>query len=1285
MSFLSPFQPVDPRVSFPKLEEEILRFWKTYNCFQKSLEIRESSEKFTFYDGPPFATGLPHYGHILAGTIKDVIPRYQTMLGKYVPRRFGWDCHGVPVEHEMEKQLGFKNKNDIEAYGVQNFCESCRGIVLKYTEEWQKTVERMGRWVDFKKAYKTMDPGYMETILGVFSRLWNEEYIYEGKKVVAYSPKLASTLSNFEANLNYKDIDDPAVTVQFELEDEPNTFLLAWTTTPWTLASNLGLCVHPQMEYVQVEYTRESTPKKIIIAKNLLPTLFKEKNLLTIFSEEKNTENGMNIYYEKVFHGSELIGKKYKPLFPFLSRLHLQKGKKHIPSYDFSHAFRVFGDEYVSDSDGTGIVHLAPTGEDDARILQDNNVPLIYPFTPSCYFDETIPELQGKYFRYDPVIEGSKENNANTWIIRELKNNGSLLKREQIRHSYPHCWRTDCALMYRGVHTFFVNIQKIKKRLIENNRDIHWIPNHIKNGRFGKILENAPDWAISRNRYWGAPIPVWKCKKCDHIEVASSVREIGEKAKKEGSIFVVRHGEGEHNQKKILSSSVDDAIPLTKKGQQQAKEIGEKLKGRNIDFVFSSPLLRTRQTTEKVLEACGEQKEVYIDQRIREIDAGDMNEKSLEEWNKHFKKGPKFTQNPHNGESYADVEKRVRDFLMDIREKYKHKNILVVAHGVVLRIITKYFLFLEEEETLALPLPPGEMREFSFTQLPVNTSQDVDLHRPYIDEIVFDCSKCNGDMHRVSDVLDCWFESGSMPYASQTDNTPLMRELKKHYSSLKKNTYSGFPADFIAEGLDQTRGWFYTLHTLGNIIFGKPTFKNVVVNGIVLAEDGQKMSKSKKNYPDPKIIFDTYGADAMRFYLMNSPAVRADDLCFSEKGVSEVLRKTLLPLWNAYSFFVTYANIDKWQKPKKKYSNNTPPQFFPKNKLDRWILTELRYLVEKFREKMNTYEIDAACREIPYFLDHLTNFYIRRSRRRFWKAEITSDKEEAFHTLYEVLRTISQVLAPISPFITEKIWQNLRQEHEETSIHHCSFPSHKYFPKENKLQSEILAVRTIISLALSIRSTTKIRVRQPLSVIKIALPPSLPSSVVLENIYIIQEEINVKSVEVSNEPGELGTMIAKPDAKKLGPRFGKDIQHIIREAKQGNLVQNDDGTYTIDKWKVDSNELEIGFLGKEGLNVESEKGIVVALDTHISPELREEGIAREIIRHIQELRKIAKYHISDRIDVKISGVNKVVKNYGESLIKPEVLAQTICEEMKNPDEEKEVNVEGEFIQIAVRR
>lgn len=1657
---MSNFPPIDPKANFSEIEQQILAFWRENDCFRQSLELRKNAPRFEFYDGPPFATGLPHYGHILAGTIKDVIPRFQTMRGKSVPRKWGWDCHGVPVEHQIEKKLGLKNRDDIEKIGIKAFNENCRSIVMQCASDWRKTVERMGRWVDLENDYKTMDPDFMESIIWVFSELYKKGMIYEGFKVVPYSPKLASPLSNFEANLNYKNITDAAVTVAFELETGEK--ILAWTTTPWTLPTNLGLCVNPEMEYVKFEAKRwvhkdgdisfvdyssiadndglivlwkEIEPVQFIVAKKKLPLLLKEmysteiseniwekRNALDLIEYEANSqylansalplfdiipnyeidedevvrgERGHRPVFRRfkileTFSGKDLIGKSYKPLFPFFQ--------------NHQNAFRIFGDDFVSDSDGTGIVHLAPTGEDDSRILTANGVELFYPYTPDCHFShENFPEdLNGLYFRKDPTVENSDQN-ANSWVLRTLREQGKIFREESLNHSYPHCWRTDCALMYRGVESFFVNVQKIKSEMIAKNHDeISWIPAHIRDGRFGKILENAPDWAISRSRFWGSPIPVWRSAS-GKIIVPSSVEEIAKNAKiTGGKIFATRHGEGEHNTQKIVSCSLEGGAKLTEKGRAQAEELGKQIAEEKIDTIFVSPLLRTRETAE-IIKKYAPNAKFLLEDELREIDLGDMNECNFSDWRAQFPDWKaRYFDNPHCGETSEEVGKRVENFLQKIRKDYADKNIIVVAHGEILRHFWRFFWNRSPQEVIETIPPTGKFFEFSFSARPENDRGELDLHRPWIDHIVLE--KDGEDYFRTPEVLDCWFESGSMPYASTevaksqmrneksratneklkvrneelqkpkilflsgtcgagkttisklfekegwkvlhgdeitnelfgnceiwkspeklekvheklitdaqkllkngksvvidfvcdkkseiefwkqnfpevsfqllhpslntifqrdrenfpdrdevfekrttelheilenlrelygaenfldtSSETPeqtfakIFKKLKvkneelamedleiremnpdeknllikirkenllqpegfteesdwnfqdtecafvvlennkivghigfldkpesvhirtlfvnkkfrekglgrellqrveekakrknifkisvyssdsalnfyekngfkktgevavaKHgtqYPKMEKNlsffpSQSSFhPADFIAEGLDQTRGWFYTLHVLGNALFQKPAFKNVIVNGIVLAEDGQKMSKSKQNFPDPNLIFEKYGADAMRFYLMNSPAVRAEDLRFSERGVEETLRKVFLPLWNAFSFFTTYANIDEWSPEKKADSKS------PLNKLDAWILAELRVLTEKVGAALENFKIDEAAREFPEFFDSLTNFYIRRSRRRFWKSGLDADKNDAFSTLYFVLKSVAKLMAPIAPFLPEKIWQSLRTENDPLSVHFCDFPHSEEFPKNEELRSEIDALRTILSLGLSLRAAKKIGVRQPLSRLKIALPPAISAEKVLENESEICEELNVKTLEIVSDFSDLAEKIAKPDARKIGPKFGKSVQQIIIAAKAGNFEELPNGQIQVGEFVLESDEIAIEFVGKSGLDVASEKGIVLALDFEITEKLRREGMARELIRHFQELRKESGFEISDRISAAVLGADEVISRF-ETMIAEEILANEFSLQVHDFPITKELEIDGKKITIAVKK
>ena len=778
-----PFEKINPQTDFAKMEESILEFWKKENIFYRSVAEKNDTNRYFFYDGPPFATGLPHYGHILAGTIKDVIPRYQTMLGKKVERRFGWDCHGLPVEFEAEKELGLKGKQDIEKMGVYKFNEYCRSIVLRYTEEWKKSVQRMGRWADLEKPYKTMDLDFMESIWWVFQTLWKKKLIYQGSKILAYSTRLHTPLSNFEVNLGYKDVQDPSIVVAFQKSGTANEYFLAWTTTPWTIPSNLALSVNPKIRYAKVA----SEGKLYYLAESLVSQYFKE-----------------NFEIKATMLGKELLGEKYNAVFPYFAK------------HSAQNAFQIFSGDFVSEESGTGIVHCAPMfGEDDFEIGKKHNLPEVLPLDDNGFFDETVPDFQGLYFK-----------DADKPIMAALKKAGFLFKQSTIVHSYPFCWRSDTPLIYRAIPSWFVAVTKFKETMLKNNQQVHWKPEHIKNGRMGKWLESAKDWSISRNRYWGTPIPVWICESCGNQECLGSQKELEEKT------------------------------------------------GKKIN----------------------------------------------------------------------------------------------------------------------------------------------DLHSHFIDELTFPCPKCQKGnsqqtMRRTSEVLDCWFESGAMPYGQE------------HYPFENKEKFDkAFPADFISEGLDQTRGWFYTLIVLSNALFGKCAFKNIIVSGMILAEDGKKMSKSLKNYPDPNELIDKYGADAIRLYLLNCAAIKAEEYCFSETLLKETAKNYLIPLWNVLSFFSTYANIDKWQVQELKATTQL------ENPLDIWIISKLHSLLKQVKKEMDDYDLNRAVQPFLVFIDQLTNWYIRRSRRRFWKAEQGEDKQQAYLCLYEILSQLSKVLAPFIPFLADKIYQVIKMK-----------------------------------------------------------------------------------------------------------------------------------------------------------------------------------------------------------------------------------------------------------------
>ena len=994
------YKPVDPKVNFPEMEENVLSFWHENDIFRKSIEQREGKEEFVFYDGPPFATGLPHFGHFVPGTIKDIIPRYKTMKGMKVDRRFGWDCHGLPVEYEMEKELGISGKRQIEDFGVAKFNESCRSIVLRYTGEWRRIITRMGRWVDFDNDYKTMDPDYMESIWWVMKQLWERGLLYQGHYILPYCPRCSTVLSNHELNLGgYIDVHDPAITVRFKLDGEANTYFLAWTTTPWTLPSNLGLALGADISYVKVKDGDDF----FIMAKERLPAYYKDPENYLIVSEMK---------------GSELKGIAYEPLFPYFAELKNEG------------AFRTLNGDFVSTEDGTGIVHIAPGfGEDDYNVMKDSGVTLVCPIDAEGKFTDEVPDYEGLFVK-----------DADKQIIRRLKEEGKLIKHDQYLHSYPHCWRCKSPLIYRAISSWFVKIDGIKNKMLAANQKIEWVPAHLKEGRFGKWLENSRDWAISRNRYWGNPIPIWKCDSCDETECIGS------------------------------------------------------------------------------------------------------------------------------------------------REELKEKS------GVMLD----------------------------------------DLHKHFVDDLTFPCSCGNGTMRRIPEVLDCWFESGAMPYGQ--NHYPF--ENKKHFEE-------HFPADFIAEGLDQTRGWFYTLTVLAAALFDSPAFEHVVVNGLVLSEDGKKMSKSERNYTDPMSVINQFGADALRLFLMHSAAVKAEDLRYSDDGVKDVLKSIIIPLWNAYSFYVTYANIDEYEPVEYPRGSDNP--------LDRWILSEAERLIAEVSVQLEAYDMQKSIDPIVNFIDLLNNWYIRRSRRRFWRSENDSDKEQAYSVLRAVLMKLCLVSAPFVPFITEEIYGNLKAPGMPDSIHLCDYPVSDEAGRDHELERKMTVARQAVSMGRALRSMYNIKTRQPLKALHLVTRDKEEKTILREMEDLIREELNIKDVIFRENEEELVEYRAKANYRTLGKELGKDMKLAAERIENLSMdeIQSllDGATLEID---IGPRELELTLesvivqrVEKENLKVLNEGSLTVALDPEITEDLRQEGIVRDIVRSVQSLRKESGFDVTDRIKLSLYGSDEV--------------------------------------------
>ena len=1018
------------KADFPNLEEKVLDRWEKDNTFQVSVDSKPEESEYVFYDGPPFANGLPHHGHLLTGYVKDVVPRFQTMKGKKVERRFGWDCHGLPAEMEVEKELQVSGRSEITEYGIDKFNERCEESVLRFTEEWEKTVTRQARWVDFENDYKTMDPSYMESVMWAFKQLWEKDLIYEAFRVMPYSWGAETPLSNFEIRLDdaTRPRQDPAVTVAFDLDTKENESekvrLLAWTTTPWTLPSNLALAVGAEIEYSKL---KDSDGTIWIIS----------SNALSRYEEQLEDMEDLG-----TIRGSELIGKKYKPLFDF---------------FDYrTDAFKVLEADWIDDQEGTGIVHMAPGfGEDDQTVCEANDISI----------GDVVPvDDKGCYTKEVKTWKGMNVFDANPEIISTLKSNGQLLRHDSYEHNYPHCWRTDTPIIYKAISSWYVKVTDLTEQLLANNQAINWIPEHVQNGRFGMWLEGARDWSISRNRFWGSPIPVWKSDNSDYPRV----------------------------------------------------------------------------------------------------------------------------------DVYGSIEEIEKDF------------------GV----------------------------------------KPDNLHRPFIDEL----TRPNPDdptgksfMHRVPEVLDCWFESGSMPFA------------QVHYPFENKEWFDDhFPADFIVEYINQTRGWFYTLHVLATALFDRPAFQNVICHGILLAEDGAKLSKKLRNYTEPNEIFVKQGSDALRWYLMSANIVRGGDSRISDNGIDDVVRHVLLPIWNAYSFFTLYANVDGYEAKFRTESEHL---------LDRYLLAKTRQLVESVDSKMEDYDLPGATESIQAFIDALNNWYIRRSRDRFWEKrtkENENEKKDAYDTLYTVLKIFSQVSAPFLPMIMEEIHTGLTGE---PSVHLTDWPDPEILPEDKPLVENMDRIRDAASTALRLREDEGIRVRLPLSSMVIAGPGSSSLSNFLE---LLTDEVNVKEIKLIEDLDKYATYSLQPNGSLLGPRLGKEVQSVFAAAKSGDWELNEDGTAKVADVLLNAEEFELGLQPHEGITAATLNSgdAIIILDTEITEDLAKEGIARDVIRQVQQARRDAELVVTDRIQIWLDGGETIlegVKTFEEYVASQILATEIIYGRAENPD------------------
>lgn len=1038
------YKKVNSSLNFVENEKEILEFWKENKIFEKSMEKDSEGKNFSFYDGPPTANGKPHIGHILTRVIKDIIPRYKTMQGYHVDRKAGWDTHGLPVELEVEKVLNLDGKQDIENYGIEPFIKKCKESVWKYTSEWEKMSDRVGYWVDMEHPYVTYDDNYIESVWWAIKQIYDKGLLYKGHKIVPYCPRCGTALSSHEVAQGYKEVEEISIFVRFKAKEAENTYFLAWTTTPWTLPSNVALCMNPDENYVLIQ---AEDGKKYILAENLVSTHFENYKVL-------ETKKGLD--YE---------GMAYEPLFDYA-----KPNKK---------SYYVTCDNYVTLTDGTGIVHIAPAfGEDDANVGRKYDLPFVQ-----------MVNDRGEFVAEATDFAGMKAKSADKPIIAMLKDKDLLFKELPFTHSYPHCWRCDTPLLYYARTSWFVKMTAVKEQLLKNNATVNWLPKTIGTGRMGNFLENVIDWGISRERYWGTPLPVWVCKDCGEIHVVGS-----------------------------------------------------------------------------------------------------------------------------------------RD----------------------------------------------ELREAS------GLKENIELHRPYLDEVKFTCDACGGEMIREKEVIDCWFDSGSMPFA------------QFHYPFENKELFEkNFPADFISEAVDQTRGWFYTLLAISTLLFDKAPFKNCIVLGHVNDKDGIKMSKHKGNVVDPFSVLDKQGADAVRwyFYTISAPWIPSR---FHGDAVSEAQRKFMGTFWNTYAFFVLYAEIDKFNPAEYKLKDCKLAL------MDKWVLSRLNTLVRNVSSKLDEYNIIDAGREIQNFTDDLSNWYVRRCRERYWGKEMTEDKKSAYVTLYTVLTTMSKTIAPFTPFMAESVYQNLVAnffENEPRSVHMCEFPKCDESLIDEKLEQSMSTVLDVVVLGRSARNNANIKNRQPLGKMFVACEEK--TELDAEYIGIIAEELNIKNVEFTSEKGKFVTYSLKPQLRTLGAKYGK-VLNVIRtylaecdaDAVVSTVKSGSKFNVTLEGVNVElaEEDLLISTISREGYVSVADKGITVVLDTNLTEELLREGLMREIISKIQTMRKEADYEVVNHINLQFSGSEKIEKIFEEN--GEEIKSVILCDNVsKGTDGEfvKEWDVNGEKVVFAIAK
>lgn len=1071
-------------------ELETLAFWQEKAIFEKSVETPAGEAPrgtFTFYDGPPFATGLPHHGHILAGTIKDAIPRYQTMKGNSVRRVWGWDCHGLPIENLIEKKLGLQSKKDIEEFGIDKFNRDAFSSVLQYEEEWKKVIPRLGRFVDMDHPYKTMDSTYTESIWWAWKTLYEKGLAYEGNKMMHICPRCETPLAQSEVGLEYHDVTDLSVTAKFELADEPGTYVLAWTTTPWTLPGNTALALKQDAEYVKVSV--EGMEGFYILAKERTEEVLK----------------GMTCTVVGVVQGSSLVGKPYKPAFPYFTDKEIEN-KENI--------WKIWHADFITLDTGTGIAHEAPAfGAEDMELAKANRIPVIKHVKMDGTFVGDVTDFAGMKVKVKDDTQS-----ADIEIIKWLAHNGKLFEKHKIVHSYPLCWRCKTPLLNYATSSWFVDVPQMKEKLLSENANIGWTPEHIRDGRFGKWLEGAREWAVSRSRYWGAPLPVWKSDDGD-VKVIGSLKELAELRadKPKNTYYVMRHGEADSNVAKTLDCSGDPNNHLTEQGIDDTKKTAELLRDKKIDRIVVSPYLRTQETARIVSEILGVS-DVVTDDRIRENNVGRWDGKTISEYLEANGRIDflRYSHRPEGGETHEEILNRMMAAVHAQEEQVEGKTILFITHGGPARMMIAGASLCTEEQVLLdesrehteMYLKNNEVRKLDFYKVPRDETGAVNLHRPYIDEVELEID--GKRYRRIGDVFDCWFESGSMPFA------------QLHYPFENKDIFDkNFPADFIAEGLDQTRGWFYSLINLGVGLFGRAPYKHVIVNGLVMAESGLKLSKSEKNYTDPMELVAQYGADSVRYFLLSSPVVKGENVQFSDKGVEDVYKKVIQRLENVLSLY----EMNK--------GGACVPSVSSSAVLDRWMVSRTHEVVSQATRGYDTYTLDEATYPIDKLIDDLSVWYVRRSRDRLKGDAGEDEKKCAYETLTYVLLTLSKIIAPVMPFLAERVYTTAGGPKE--SVHLESWPT------DSSVDAVVLdtmgRVRGMVTDALAKRTEAKIPVRQPLQ--RLTMREDIPP----EYRHMILDELNVK--ELVHDPTissscELDTTLT-PELKVEG-----DVRNLMR-------------------------------------------------------------------------------------------------------------------------------------------